>query len=118
MKKTGIIVAAVATGLIGLSPLAFAADDVRDNGRATVSEDSDTRTTTDNSVEQGQYNRCSFEQEQRSDSRFPVPTGGPASGDQMQMLNCTNMGDVTVLDMDGEESDVAVTPPAQETPSS
>src|SRR5689334_22349188 len=61
LKKTGIVVAAVATGLIGLSPLAFA-DDWHHHGpdKVEISEDNDTKTFEDNSINREQYNECGF----------------------------------------------------------
>ena len=49
----------------------------------------------DNSVDREQYNRCSFAQNSRGRSGLL----GVVSllGDQTQMFNCTNVGDVTVL---------------------
>ena len=114
LKKTGIVVAAVATGLIGLSPLAFADDwghHYRGADKVEISEDNDTRMFEDNSVERNQSNRCLFIQDQDSsiaqegllDLPVEVPVvdedavGGADLGDQTQDGNCTNAGDTEGL---------------------
>jgi hypothetical protein len=103
LKKTGIVVAAVATGLIGLSPLAFADDWGHHRGvdKVEISEDNDTRTFEDNSINREQYNRCVFIQNQESSTTggllepLPVPVPVPGLGAQAQDANCTNVGDTT-----------------------
>ena len=107
LKKTGIIVATIATGLIGLSPLAFADDwgfPHHGADKVQISEDNDTNTKTDNSIDRKQYNHCAFIQDQ--DASSVVDGGGltdavpavddlPVVGDQDQdqEANCTNVGD-------------------------
>jgi hypothetical protein len=109
LKKTGIVVAAVATGLIGLSPLAFAEDWGHHRGadKVEISEDNDTRTFEDNSINREQYNRCVFIQDQDASATgglldplpVPAPVPGPVDlptlGAQTQDANCTNVGDTT-----------------------
>jgi hypothetical protein len=104
LKKTGIIVAAVATGLISLSSVALADDwdHLRGPEKVSISEDNDTKTVTDNSVEREQFNRCAFIQDQDSstaidggalDGAVPPLPALPGLGDQAQDANCTNVGD-------------------------
>ena len=102
LKKTGIIVATIATGLIGISSVAFADDwdDFRGPEKVSISEDNDTDTRTDDSVERNQSNRCLFIQDQDSATSITAgegPLGAlpalPGLGDQDQEGNCTNTGD-------------------------
>ena len=104
LKKTGIVVAAVATGLIGLSPLAFA-DDWGHHGpdKVEISEDNDTKTFEDNSLNREQYNECGFIQNEESstvvspgllEGAVPPPLSS-VLGPQTQTGNCTNVGDTT-----------------------
>lgn len=106
LKKTGIVVAAVATGLIGLSPLAFADDWGHHHGpdKVEISEDNDTKTFEDNSINREQYNECGFIQNEDSSvtgllgplpTPVPVPLPVPGLGAQAQTGNCTNVGDTT-----------------------
>ena len=105
LKKTGIVVAAVATGLIGLSPLAFADDWGHHRGadKVEISEDNDTMNFEDNSIDREQYNRCVFIQNQESSTTGglldPLPLPVPGLGAQTQDLNCTNVGDATGVEL-------------------
>lgn len=103
LKKTGIVVAAVATGLIGLSPLAFADDWGHHRGadKVEISEDNDTMNFEDNSTDREQYNRCVFIQNQESSTTGGLlgPLEIPVLGDQSQIANCTNLGDTTGVEL-------------------
>jgi hypothetical protein len=101
LKKTGIVVAAVATGLIALTPFAFAdehhGDWHKDHGVEKVEY------KVDNSIDRQQYNKCFFGQEQGISSTLgllplvgAVPAlPGPDTQTQTQTGNCTNVGDTT-----------------------
>ena len=102
LKKTGIVVAAVATGLIGLSPLAFADDWHRGADKVEISEDNDYYYESDSSIDREQYNRCALIQNQESsvditpglaDGVLPPVGDLPVLGGQSQTGNCTNVGD-------------------------
>lgn len=114
LKKTGIVVATVATGLIGLSPLAFADDwdNFRGADKVEISEDNDTKTYEDNSIERNQSNHCLFIQDQDASIEqegllelpvdAPIVDEEPVDGadlgdDQTQEGNCTNAGDTSGL---------------------
>ena len=100
LKKTGIIVATAATGLLALTPFAFA-----DSG---WNHDTSIKYKSDSSVDRDQHNKCAFGQSQGVDSLFdqlpligelpPVPPAPPAPAGsvvqtQTQAGNCTNVGD-------------------------
>lgn len=121
LKKAGLVVATVTMGMIAVSPLAFAGDKGQDAHRSdnddhsySVSEDNDYDAIVDNSVERNQSNECEFYQSQEDSVEGPLdsPVLGAVpllgGGEQVQTLNCTNVGDVTVADLDGEEDDVVV----------
>ena len=100
LKKTGIVVAAVATGLIGLSPLAFA-DDWGHGGPDTVEVNKDFDVS-DSSIDREQYNECAFIQNEESSTVVSpglldgvLPPLSSVLGDQSQTGNCTNVGDTT-----------------------
>ena len=93
LKKAGIVIAALAATSVAAAPLAFASVDYDYNS--------------DNSVDRAQYNRCSFEQNSYG-NRDAVLGVVPLVGEQTQTLNCTNVGDVTVLDLNGTANDVTV----------
>ena len=120
LKKAGLVVATVTVGMIAVSPLAFAGDKshdahrTHDNDRSSYKsvEDNDTYSYQDDSVNRDQHNRCAFIQNE--ESTFSGPLGGPLTGllgGQVQTLNCTNVGDVTVADLDGDDADVVIPPP-------
>ena len=122
LKKAGLVVATVTMGMIAVAPLAFAGDKGdksheahrSDNDRSySVSEDNDYDAYVDNSVERNQENECEFYQNQEGSVEGPLnsPVLGALpllGGGQTQTLNCTNVGDTTLVDLDGEEDDVAV----------
>ena len=111
LKKTGLVVVLMAATTVAASPLAFAGDkspephrtDYRSSYERT--EDNDTTSRSDSSVDREQYNRCYFEQSEGSSADSPLLG---ALGSQLQTLNCTNVGDQTVLDLDGEDGDVVL----------
>jgi hypothetical protein len=119
LKKAGLVVATVTVGMIAVSPLAFAGDKgdkSHDAHRSnhndhsySVSEDNDYDARVDNSVEREQHNDCDFIQNQEGAFETPLLGALPLLGGQTQALNCTNFGDVTVADLDGDDADVALT---------
>ena len=107
LKKAGLVVATVTVGMIAVSPLAFAGDKshdahrTHDNDRSSYKsvEDNDSYSYEDSSENRDQHNRCVFIQNE--ESTFSGTLTGPVTGilgDQLQTLNCTNVGDVTVVD--------------------
>ena len=110
LKKTGIVVASVAAGLIGLSPLAFASEYHHgwDKGHEThgVHESGFSADTT-------QSNECLLIQDQDSTETITpgllgavVPeVGDLLGGDQTQTGNCTN-------GRDSDDDTSTVLPPA------
>ena len=106
LKKAGIVIAAIAATTVAAAPLAFAGDYPKshevhevhhhhssaDHGRDyNVDIDYDV----DNSVDHSQSNRCSFGQNsvQRGGLLGVVSLLG-----QTQALNCTNIGDVKLVE--------------------
>ena len=94
LKKTGILVATILAATAATAPLAFA-DNV------------DYRYSADNGVERNQSNRCIFVQNSDGASD-PLLGVVPLAAQQLQTLNCTNVGDTTVLDLDGDQNDVVL----------
>ena len=110
LKKTGIVVATAAAGMIALTPLAFAGESHgdwhKDRGHKVEKTDYDFEYNLDNSVSRNQSNECSFGQSQGISSSLlgvvplldagpvavPAP-GGPITQTQTQDANCTNVGD-------------------------
>jgi hypothetical protein len=105
LKKTGIIVAVVAAATVAAAPLAFAGESNKSHHAWSSdhhSSSADYDYKVDNSVDRDQHNECAFAQQSRSDRESlseSVLGVVPLVGDQSQMLNCTNVGDVTVLDL-------------------
>jgi hypothetical protein len=95
LKKAGIVVAAAATGLFALSPLAFADEDI------TYKVDQS------RSVEQS--NDCEFDQDARAVNVGAVAAPGvlPAIAGQEQTGSCVNSADV---DDDEDEDETGATP--------
>ena len=111
LKKAGLVVATVTVGMIAVSPLAFAGDKSHDahrshnNDRSYYNsvEDNDYVSYQDNSFEQEQENQCTFIQNEEGTFETPLLGALPLLGEQLQTLNCVNVGDVTVADLDGED---------------
>ena len=101
LKKTGIVVAPVATGLIAFTPFAFAGEKSDWDGHKVEHIDY----KSDNSVDREQYNECSFSQNEGALSLLgelgglfaePAPAGPESvtnTQTQTQTGNCTNVGD-------------------------
>lgn len=99
LKKTGIVVATAATGLLAFTSFAF----------ASAPHDNKVENKTDNSISREQSNECKFKQGQTETNGVEAPLLGalpgvpaaPAVGDvdpeqeqtQEQNGNCINTGD-------------------------